>query len=153
MDRLEILPFAATHLDFLKLQPAQEWLSALLGDGSGLQIEQGGDGFTGVVNTAEGWQVVGCAGVVEVWGGRWQAWALMGKTTPQLFRQAHAGVARFLAAHPARRIETAVLCDFSNGHRWAKALGFRLETERMIGYGPDGKDYAMYVRTSENVGT
>lgn len=43
-----------------------------------------------------------------------------------------------------RRVEMYVAVDHEAGHRWAQALGFTLEAERMRGYDPDGRDMAMY---------
>ena len=39
-----------------------------------------------------------------------------------------------------------VLKDFKQGHRWAKILGFELETPTLRAYGPAGEDHAGYVR-------
>ena len=37
-------------------------------------------------------------------------------------------------------------CEFEQGHRWAKMLGFTMEAERMRAYRPDGGDVALYAR-------
>lgn len=44
------------------------------------------------------------------------------------------------------RLEISVRCDFALGHKWAKMLGFRVETERMERFGPEGEDHTGYVR-------
>jgi len=55
-------------------------------------------------------------------------------------------VKRFLDGCYLHRIEMTVDCDFPQGHRWAKMLGFTMEAERMRGYRPDGGDCALYAR-------
>lgn len=47
------------------------------------------------------------------------------------------------------RLEISVRCDFVLGHKWAKMLGFRVETERMVRFGPEGEDHTGYVRITE----
>lgn len=42
------------------------------------------------------------------------------------------------------RVECYVDCDFSQGHRFALMVGFKLEAARMIAFEIDGRDAAMY---------
>ena len=44
------------------------------------------------------------------------------------------------------RTEMTVVKDFKQGHRWAKMLGFVLETLTLRAYGPAGEDHSGYVR-------
>jgi hypothetical protein len=44
------------------------------------------------------------------------------------------------------RLELTVRFDFDEGHRWAKMLGFKVETPVMPFYGPEGEPHSMYVR-------
>lgn len=94
----------------------------------------------------EGDKPVMMAGVVRLWDGRFQAWAYMGRYAGPRMRPITKAVLTYLEGLNARRVELSVAVGFAAGHRWAKLLGFELETPRMAGYAPDGADHAMYVR-------
>ena len=53
---------------------------------------------------------------------------------------------RILGSMPYRRLEADVACDFAQGHRWLRMLGFTMEAPRMVAYLPDGTDSALYAR-------
>tara|TARA_R110000803_G_scaffold58798_5_gene117050 strand:+ start:182 stop:601 length:420 start_codon:yes stop_codon:yes gene_type:complete len=134
------VPFEAGHLHQLKLQPAQAYLSSAVTEEE-LGLEQHPS------HTAmRGSEVLGCAGVIEQWEGRGTAWALIGETGPKDFITIHRAVKRFLDVCYFKRIELTVDCDFPAGHRWAKMLGFDMECERMVAYGPKEKDASLYSR-------
>jgi len=142
---LVVVPFCATHLKPLHLQAAQANIRRFLNRNVGASLETAGPAFTAL----SGGEVIACAGVMEVWSGRLQAWALLSACGPRLFLQVHRAVARFLDAQKAQRIETAVDCDFAEGHRWVRLLGFRMEAPRMRLFGPDGRDAALYARVGD----
>lgn len=91
-------------------------------------------------------RTVAIAGIMPRWAGVGQAWAWMGKGWRRHARAITEEVERQLAASDLRRIEASVLCSFDGGHRWATRLGFTLETACARGWGPDGRDYALYAR-------
>jgi len=74
------------------------------------------------------------------------AWAFIGDIGPSTFLQVHRAVKQFLDECYVDRIEMTVDCDFPQGHRWARLLGFEMEAERMRRYTPDGRDCALYAR-------
>ena len=86
-----------------------------------------------------------CGGTLQQWPGRHTGWA---------FLNAHTGkhmLAATRCAHQVMntakgRIELTVRRDFAAGHRWARMLGFDIETYVMKRYGPDGEDHTGYVR-------
>ena len=88
--------------------------------------------------------VLACGGLIEQWPGRYTAWAYLniGTAEHMLFVTK---VARSLFKSVKGRIECTVRCDYKKGHRWAKMLGFRVETDRMEAYGPEGEDHTAYV--------
>jgi RimJ/RimL family protein N-acetyltransferase len=48
--------------------------------------------------------------------------------------------------YPIQRIEAAVECDFKQGHRFMRLIGFTLEAERMKGFSENGGDCALYAK-------
>lgn len=86
---------------------------------------------------------IASGGTLEQWPGRHMAWASLGAETRRhmltVTRAAYETVHR-----PRGRVEMTVRADFSAGHRWAKLLGFFIETPVMHKYGPDGKDHVGY---------
>lgn len=92
---------------------------------------------------ADGAPIV-CGGTLEQWPGRHMAWAYLGKVTARHMlaatREAYKCVRRV-----AGRVEMTVRSDFEPGHRWAKMLGFVVETPRLVRYGPVGEDHVGYI--------
>lgn len=88
-----------------------------------------------------------CAGVTLYWENRAEAWAIIDHTiSRRYFLELHKKVKHFLDTVEIRRIELAVECDYVEGHRWAKALGFKLEAERLEAYGIAGTDHSLYAK-------
>jgi hypothetical protein len=103
--------------------------------------------WTGVCNDR---LVGGCGGIFEVWEGRGKAWAAFGvvpeRAWPAITEKARSTLA---AAREVGlcRIEATVQEGFDAGHRWARRLGFVLETpEPMRFFGPDGASHYLYSR-------
>lgn len=86
-----------------------------------------------------------CAGTILQWPGRHTAWAYLNPATGPAMMRATREVGRKIL-NVKGRIEFTVRCDFENGHRWAKLLGFEVETPLLKAYGPDGEDHVGYVR-------
>lgn len=97
--------------------------------------------WTGVVDG----QPIICAGTIQQWGSRHIAWAYLSLDTGPHMRWITRQVLRNLAGVKGR-IESTVRMDFEAGHRWAKLLGFHVETPCMKAYGPHGEDFVGYVR-------
>lgn len=87
---------------------------------------------------------VAVGGVFTQWGRHGCAW-MMASTAigPHMLQLTRFGRELYRFS-PYQRISVTVDCDFSNGHRWAKLLGFVLESERMVAYSPTGRDAALY---------
>lgn len=101
--------------------------------------------FAYAMITATG-RVICCGGVVEYWPNRGEAWAIFDTRCRKEFIAIHNHVKRLIKICPWKRIEAAVNVEFDAGHRWAKALGFKMEAENMKAYRPDGGDSALYAR-------
>lgn len=93
--------------------------------------------------------VVGCAGVMPLWPGVGQAWALLSVHAPHSFKAVHravlAGLSNAFDGGGFHRVQISVASDFPEGMRWAQHLGFRLEG-LMRGYGPDGSDHFLFAK-------
>lgn len=92
-------------------------------------------------------QCLGAAGVIPVFPHRAMAWALLSRHIKPHMREATRKIRKFLAISPIPRIEMTVRADFEAGHRWARALGMKLETpEPLRMYGANGEDEVIYAR-------
>lgn len=137
-----IVPFKAEHMKQIVEQDATACLSAHLTFAHILAMEQSPWSFTGV---ADG-KVVGCAGVVEHWPGRGEAWAALDQGCGRHMTAITRAVRRFFDACPMPRVEIIVGASFDAGHRWAKMLGFERQSCEMAGYLPTGEAAVMYAR-------
>ena len=137
----EVIPFKAEHLAFIKLQNLQAHLS----DWVSLEQGRGLEEYPSYTAMVDG-EPIGAAGVLWMWKGRGQAWAFISETGPKNFLKGHRAVKKFLDGCHIERLEMTCDCDFPQAHRWAKMLGFHMETERMKQYSPNGRDCSMYVR-------
>lgn len=100
-------------------------------------------GYAGI---DDGGNVLAIAGVAQKWPGVGLGWAWLAKGWRKHARRITAEVITVLNQSDFPRIEMGVLCDFEKGHRWAERLGFEVETPCAKSWGPDGKDYTIYVR-------
>jgi hypothetical protein len=136
-----VVPFKAEHLEKLKLQDAQMYLSGWVSPEQGQALEAH-PSYTAVDNDTP----LAAAGVIPQWQGRSIAWAFLSPMGPRQFVGVHRAVKNFLDACYTQRIEMTVDVDFPEAHRWAKMLGFKMEAERMEAYSPDGRACALYAR-------
>ena len=128
------------HIRLIKVQPMQrEGFEYMIGNGFENRV-LGTLAFSGWLGTT----CVAAGGVFPQWGRHGIAWMLASEAIgPELLRLTRFGRALYQAS-PYDRITCDVLCDFTDGHRWAKLLGFELECERMVKYDPMGRDCALY---------
>ena len=133
-----IVPFRAWH--FAWLGESIERSGPVVSYDMLRQLEQQ-NSYTGIVDG----DVVFCAGTVAQWPTRHTTWALLGAQAPQhtlwVTREVRAGLDKVKG-----RIELTVRADFTRGQKWAKVLGFRVETPLLEKYGPEGEDHIGYVR-------
>ena len=138
---VEIVPFRRWH---------QEWLDefGLAAGGIGPVLDpttmdylERRDSWTAVHNG----EPVACGGYVTQWPGRHVCWMFMNYVAgPHMLSITRAVIKKLDAI--SGRLELTVRCDFRAGHRWAKMLGFLVETQTMKAYGPEGEDHTLYVR-------
>lgn len=87
-----------------------------------------------------------CAGVVEFWPGRGEAWAYLARDAKPYFLAIHNAAKQYLRNAPFRRIEAVVDYEHREGHRWVEALGFKCEAPVLRKYGVTGRDCTLYAR-------
>jgi hypothetical protein len=137
-----VQPFQPEHLERLLLQPAQEYARPYLSDPAYAKaLVLPGHSFTAL----DGDRVLACAGIIPLWEGRAEAWALMGRDLRAHFLAIHHATRRFLNACGMRRVEAAVDAQFGCAKGWIEALGFE-EEGVLRAYTPDGRDCIRYAR-------
>ena len=140
-----IVPFKPEHLQQIDLQAEQSVARDYLGNVEYAQSLAMHEGWTVVVDD----KIIACAGYIRVWGERVQAWAVISATIgPAGMLLLTKAALRGLKLRTGR-IECYVASGFDAGHRWARMLGFTLETpEPMRQWLPDGSDASQYSRIS-----
>lgn len=139
LDR-RVVPFKPWHYEWLRAGEAAEGPTMQMDDRTLLELERL-NSWTGVV---DGVPVV-CAGTIPQWPGRTLAWAYVARGTLRHMPWITENVLKNLAGIKGR-IEFTVRADFPAGLRWAKTLGFEVETPRLRTYGPQGEDHVGFVR-------
>lgn len=91
-------------------------------------------------------RLIACAGVVEYWHNRGEAWAIVGREASPHMRRLSGIVTRFLDTLPIKRVEACVDVGFVAGHRWIRLLGFKMEAPLLKSFRPSGKDASLYAR-------
>ena len=139
--KLEVVPFRAWHYSWLvttgkcteggSFQPSSAMLA---------QLEMQNT-WTGVV---DGDPIV-VGGTIVQWPGRYLAWAYFLPGTLKLMPQITMAAERIFSSVTGR-IEFTVRRDFRAGQRWARTLGFKVETPVLEAFGPEGEDHVGYVR-------
>lgn len=94
----------------------------------------------------DGADVLAIGGILEQWRGVGLAWAWLSRSWRRHARAITASALRHLEDSDLHRIEVAVRCGFKPGAAWVDRLGFTLETPVARKWGPDGKDYSIWVR-------
>jgi RimJ/RimL family protein N-acetyltransferase len=138
---MNVVPYKAEHLLAMQLQPGQAHYSSWVTEEYAKSLESQ-YAFTALVEDYP--MLVG--GVVELWENRALLWSFIDRQAGKHFVGIHRGVLQFLDMLPYRRIEAECDCDFAQGHRWLKKLGFELEAKRMRAFRVDGGDSALYSR-------
>jgi hypothetical protein len=142
----KIVKLKAEHLDELLKRPGMEILAQYVSHDQAKELEKSEHAFS-AINEED--KVVACAGIVQVWQGRGKAWAIIDRKSKQDFLSVHRAVKRFLSVAPHRRLEADVDCEYAEGHRWMKLLGFSMEAQEMKKFRPDGGSCSLYAKVRE----
>lgn len=145
---IEVVSLKASHIVALRDVGALTYLSDLVTPESLSSIETLPQAFTMLDDGIP----IACAGLIEIWKGRAEAWAFFDpRIGPSRFLAVHRSVLRFFDLAQYRRIEAVVDCGFEPGHRWVKMLGFKMEAERMTKYTVVGGDVVLYARIKGDI--
>ena len=136
-----VVPFKKEHVAEIDQQEQQAIFGKYITEDHLEALENSQYAFTGITD-----RVIACAGVLEYWSGRGEAWALLSKSSGREFIYIHNAVKRFLDVCPLQRIEATVDENFSKGHQWIKLLGFIQESIPMKHYYPNGGSAILYSR-------
>lgn len=136
-----VVPFKRWHYDWLVQAGSPAEGKTIRVDDYTLTTLEEANSWTGVVDG----EVIACAGTMQQWKGRHFAWAYLSKDAgPHLLwitRQVREKI-----KDVEGRIEFTVRKDFADGHKWARLLGFKVETPLLEKFGPYGEDHVGYVR-------
>jgi hypothetical protein len=146
---LTVLEFSGCqpqHIRALKVQPEQYLDHRYCLDNGMEEASCKGLSFSAWL----GRECVAVGGVTHLFDAHGVAWCMMGEAVAPHFATLTRFSRQLFNEQPYRRLSATVLCDFENGHRWARALRFALECERMVGYDHAGRDCALYRRIRTN---
>lgn len=136
-----VKPFRAHHYEWLReSNPTADGGMFVATREMLVQLEQQ-NSWTGVVDGTP----IACAGTYVQWPGRHTAWAYLGKNTGPHMKWITKAVIANLAGVKGR-IELTVRADFELGQRWARMLGFEVESPCLKAFGPLGEDHVGFVR-------
>lgn len=139
---IEVVKFQKEHFKALDEDAQTAYLNSYFTEAHQTALENQPYSYT----LMAGEKIIACAGVMEYWPGRAEAWVIFNQNCRKEFMAAHTIFKRFIRVCPIRRIEAAVEVSFKNGHRWMRTLGFTKEAECMEAYLPGGGDCALYAR-------
>lgn len=137
------VPFEPTHAERIRVQPRQV---AMMGYATPEHYRQ--LAATPSFSVLDGDEVLMCGGAFEHWPGRAVCWALLSQSIGHRMTTCVRATRDFLAQHSAHRFEMDVERDHGEGHRFARLIGFAVETPVLARFYPDGTDGVMYVRFS-----
>lgn len=138
---VKIVPFEAWHADEMRVKLSPEELPMAMFVGVASQIERAGGAYSLVVDN----EIIACAGTLLMWPGRHQAWAVFTSAARPHMRRV-TRFAKMVLSELKGRVEITVVADYEKGHKWARMLGFEVETPLLRCYGPLGEDHVGYVR-------
>lgn len=138
---MKVIPFSADHFWAIDIQPAQAYVRDYVAH-EDLKALEAQNSFT----CAKGDKVLACFGWVPLYPTRASLWALISGTSGPHFVGMTRIAKQLTEELDFKRLEMEVDCEFEQGHRWARMLGFKLEAERLRGFRIDGGDSAVYAR-------
>jgi hypothetical protein len=134
-----ITPFATEHVWMIQPQPAQLATMAVMTP-SLAETLVGQNSWT----LWRDRRIVAIAGVAHAYAHCGEAWAILSDEAGKYMLAVDRLARAILQDAPYRRITTYVRCDFAEGHRWIKSLGFEVEAKTCRMAGPEMADYALY---------
>jgi hypothetical protein len=143
MTEITYLPCSVEHIALINPQPGDEMEKAVFLRPEFRYLVDQGTALSAWVNS----RCICAAGVYDLYPHRGLAWSVLSCDAGPYMLQLTRKIRSFMNLYHAKRVELYVASDFEEGHRWAKAIGFKCETpEPMIAHGVFGHDETMYVR-------
>lgn len=139
MANIEIIPFKEEHFWAIDVQPAQAYVRQYAEPGSIKHLEDL-DSFTIVT----GEKLLACVGWINIYPTRALMWGFLSATSGPWMHGITKVAHRMIEGLPHKRVEIEVDCEFEEGHRWARIMGFKKEVERLKCYRMDGGDSTLY---------
>jgi hypothetical protein len=141
---MKIEPFKPGHFAELTSRPSEACMRAVMNDPEHLNTVARFDSWTMRI----GGRVVACAGLLPLWDGRYEAWAVVASDIGCFgMLRLHRAAVRYLDLRTERRIEATVMRGFEQGQKWVRLLGFECETPNgMRGYLPGGETADLFSR-------
>lgn len=138
---IDVRPFEPDDVAGLAVQPMQTL------EGVTPQIARGLVGPLSFTARDHDGEVLVCAGILELWRGRGMAWSLVSAHAGRRMCAVTRAARRILDIAPYPRVECYVDAEFPPGMRWARVLGFTLETPSpMPGFFESGRDAYLWSR-------
>ena len=138
----QVVPFERWHLDVLLDDGQAEPMIGPNLDPMALSYLEGQNSWTLVVDGKPAL----CGGTMEQWTGRSIGWAYLNSTTGKYMLFVTRGAKEILRKAGPGRIEITARADFPAGQRWARMLGFKIETPVLKRFGPEGEDHIGFVK-------
>lgn len=140
--RLLFERFRPEHLNSLVLQPSQASTYADFSNNGYGEALATHESYTGFVDE----RVAICVGMIEIWEGRAELWALIAHDIgAKSMHSLHYTAKAWLAQCKYRRVEAHCDAEFGQAHRWLRLLGFEYEGP-LAKYTPDGRDCLRFAR-------
>lgn len=137
---MRVVPFDFGHFYAIDPQPAQAHIPKMVKSEQVAMLAATGCSYTALA----GDMPVFVYGVAQVYPHRAALWAYFDKDSGKHMRGIHRVAQEFVASLDYQRLEFEVACDFEQGHRWARMLGFTCDVERLRCYDIRGGDVAIY---------
>lgn len=121
---IKLKTFSFSHLKLLDVRPEQGQALGVLTSDYGRLLE---NASTVKISAFYKGACIACWGLVPLWAGVSEAWMLVSPNLSRGSLSVCRNIMQILDASLEHRIQTSVLCDFEQGHRFVKMLGFRAE--------------------------
>lgn len=139
---MEFTPFNVGHLKYLTPQECQRVAHAMMLNTSYAEILEGNFGMSAWTGPGE---CIGAAGCVPVYPHKALGWAVMSEACAPYMVRIVRKFRSIIQSLPHQRFEITVAANYEPGHRFARAIGMKLETpEPMKMSGANGEDEYLY---------
>lgn len=147
--RFEVIPFERDHAEALDIRASDRLVVSSIGHGiCDLAVEYASRGPC--LTAMWGGNVVAVVGVILLWNGVGEGWAMTSDLVPRVAKSFHravlVGLNRIWNEYNLHRVQLVVHDRNIVSQRWVKRMGFEFEGI-LIKYGPDGSNYYRYART------